>query len=360
MRSDRPIRRILVIRRKALGDALVTLPAMYRLAAAFPSAQIDLVVDRPLAPLLQDLAHGCAVLAWPPPPSRRPWWLRLRDAGYDLVIDYLGSPRTALWTALSGAPLRVGFDLPRRRWAYNVRVPRNRRGAVDVVQFAGEAFLDPLRALGLAPAAWRPGEGASCLTSDEQTLGTAYRAWQADWVASGRPRVALMFSATWPAKAWPAREGAALYRQLAAQGLDPVLVTGPGDAGLAAELRAAAPEARFAPPTTLPELAHLLARCSIYVGTDNGPRHLAALLGVPTLTLFGPTDPRGWNPEDPRHVAVTAPVACAPCNLTRCPIPGHPCLDGLPAATVAAAVRKLLAQLQAARPAGSRIAKELG
>jgi ADP-heptose:LPS heptosyltransferase len=148
-------RRVLVIRRKALGDALVTLPAVLRLAAALPAATIDLVVDRPFAPLLASMAQGVQVIAWPP---AQPGWLRsLRAARYDLVIDYLGSPRTAWWTALCGAPLRVGYDLPRRRWAYNVRVPRNADQTTALAAFAGEAFLDPLRVLGLDPAPWRAG-----------------------------------------------------------------------------------------------------------------------------------------------------------------------------------------------------------
>ena len=60
------MRRILVIRRKALGDALVTLPAVLRLCESFPAAAVDLVVDRPFADLLAGLAGGVRVLAWPP------------------------------------------------------------------------------------------------------------------------------------------------------------------------------------------------------------------------------------------------------------------------------------------------------
>lgn len=356
MKLRTPPRKILVIRRKGLGDALVTLPAVWQLAAAFGGARLDLVIDRPFVPLLADLAQGLRVLPWPPsPPSRQPWWTLLRAENYDLVLDYLGSPRTALWTALSGAPLRVGYDLPRRRWAYNLRVPRNRREDQPVVQFAGEAFLDPLRALGFDPPPWRPGAASSF---SSRGLGDRYRDWLATLPTDGRPLAALVFSATWAAKAWPAREAAALWRSLDGAGVVPVLICGPGDEALATALRAEAPQARFAPPTTLPELAHLLSRCAVCVGTDNGPRHLAALLGVPTVTLFGPTDPRGWNPADPRHVAVTRGVPCAPCDLTVCPVAGHPCLDDLPAGEVAPVVQRLLAAT-ARRPArGSGLENE--
>lgn len=342
-------RRILVLRRKALGDALVTMPAVLRLAAAAPAARIDLVIDRPFAPLLAGLAArrdgggGLAVIAWPPHDGGTWSWLRrLRAARYDLVIDYLGSPRTALWTALSGAALRVGYDLPTRRWAYNVRALRNRERGVPLSAFAGEAFLDPLRALGLTPSPWPAGGTLGAPAVLDAALGAAYRGWAASFFGEGRPVAALVFSATWPAKAWPAEHAARLYGLLEEGGVVPLFVPGPGDDDLARDLLRARPDAVLAPPTNLLELADLLARCRVCVATDNGARHLAAGLGTATVTLFGPTDPRGWNPADPRHVAVVNRVPCAPCDLTVCPVAGHPCLEGLAPATVAAAVQRLL------------------
>jgi ADP-heptose:LPS heptosyltransferase len=349
--AGRDIRRILVIRRKGLGDALVSLPAVRELAAAFPHAHLDLVIDRPFARLLGDLAEGLTVIPWSADIAGWRWLLQLRAARYDLVVDYLGSPRTAWWTALSGAPVRVGYDLPRRRWAYNVRVPRNRSGHHRLTQFAGEAFLDPLRALGLAPEPWQGGDARSL----DPALGAVYRAWDEAWPVDDRPRVALVVSASWPAKAWPAVRVADCYAQLQDAGVDPVLAPGPGDEELVQAVVAAAGEVRVAPSTTLPELCHLLSRCAVFVGTDNGARHLAAALGVPTVTVFGPTDPRGWNPDDPRHVAITRPVPCAPCNLTRCPVPGHPCLDDLPAEAVTAAVLALLGRPAPDAGAGKEI-----
>lgn len=342
MNRPASIRRILLIRRRALGDALVTLPAVLAVHRAWPEAAVDLVVDRPFAPLLAELAAPVAVVAWPPPAGES-WLARLRGGRYDLVIDWLGNPRTAIWTALTGAPLRVGYDLPRRRWAYNLRVPRNRVDGRAVRAFAGEAFLDPLRALGLAPAPWRAGRaGTDPAGAAEPTLGTAYRDWRAAWGLATRRPVVLMMSATWPAKAWPAAHVAALVTSLAAAGREPLLVPGPGDGALLGELAGRVPADRIAPPTGLGELADLLEHARLFVGTDCGARHLAAAVGLPTVTLFGPTDPVGWNPASPAHVALRTGAPCSPCDLTRCPVPGHPCLDGLAPETVHAAALRLL------------------
>jgi heptosyltransferase-1 len=335
-----PVRRILVIRRKALGDCLVTLPAVLELARAFPRADLDLVIDRPFASLLGGLARGVRVLPWPPERPASGWWRRLRGGRYDLVLDYLGSPRTALWTAVTGARLRVGYDLRGRRWAYNVRVARNRLEDTGLMPFAGESFLDPLRALGLSPPPWRPAGCAAGWAPGESLLGESYRAWHRQWRPS-RPRVGLVFSATWSAKAWPVEHVVQLHRLLIDAGASPLQITGPGDEELAAVLRRELPASDLAPPTTLTELADLLSGLDLWIGTDNGVRHLAQLIGLPTLTLFGPTDPRGWNPPGRMHVALRTGEPCSPCDLTICPVPGHPCLARLEPAHVLLAARRL-------------------
>lgn len=347
-KTDQDFRRILLIRRKALGDALVSLPAAVAVADAWPRARVDLVVDRALAPLFRDvfagLAPNLAIVAYPGD-ADGPWLPWLRRQGYDLALDWLGSPRTAMWTAFCGARVRVGYDLPRRRWAYNVRVPRNRAGGQNLRGFAGEAFLDPLRALGLDPAPWRPCGRAQ----DRSTpaIATPFDDWLTGWLAgpqgsAGGARVVLVMSATWSAKAWPARHIAGLWRALSAAGAKVVLAPGPGDEALVSALAAELPPSAFAPPSTLGQMARLLQGADLFIGTDNGLRHLAAALGVPTVTMFGPTDPGGWNPPGPRHVCVRRGVSCSPCDLTECPVPGHPCLEELGAEPVAEAALRLL------------------
>jgi ADP-heptose:LPS heptosyltransferase len=334
---------VLIIRRRALGDALVSLPLVHRLCDALPAAEIDLLIDRPFAELVARGAGRARVLAWPPPPELAPQgWLRfLRGRRYDLVIDVLSTPRTALWTALSGARLRVGYDLRWRRWAYNLPVPRNREGKTALGQFAGEGFLDLARRLTLPVAPWRPGEPPHIPVD---SLGQAHRLWAEAWSAGAAPRIGLALGATWPAKAWPAREAARLIVALRDAGRVPLLLPGPGDEALTAALRAELPDAPVAPPTDLMQLADLLGRLDLLVCTDNGARHLAALMDTPTVTLYGPTDPRGWNQEHPLHVGLSRPVDCAPCDLKVCPVPGHPCLDGLTAETVLEVVETVLSR----------------
>ncbi len=342
--------RILLIRRKALGDALVTMRAVLEVVRAWPDASVDLVIDRPFVDLLDGLtarADGAGelrVLSWPPPVGKS-WLGVLRGGEYDLVIDWLGSPRTALWTIMTGAPVRVGYDLPQRRWAYNIKVPRNQASGRDLRGFAGEAFLDPLRCLGVVPSPWRDGFAAAPVSDQAPgEFSENYRTWLDSWIRDSGPRVVMMMSATWSAKAWPAGRAAELFQELRRRDFNPILVTGPGDEKLETELRKLLPGDAIAPPTNLLELAHLLGLARIFVGTDCGPRHLAASLGVPTVTLFGPTDPVGWNPAAPSHVAVRTDEECSPCDLADCPFPGHPCMMELTPGMVMEAVERVLGE----------------
>lgn len=338
------LRNILVIRRRGLGDALVSLPAVAALAETAPDARIDLLIDRPFVPLLERAFTSGRVVPWPPVDAdAAPWRGRLSGPPYDLVLDLLSTPRTALWTALSGARLRVGYDLPWRRWAYNVRVPRNADAGRLLGQFAGESFLDPLRALGLEPGPWTP---AGIGTQRDDGLDETYRTWRDAAVPDPDRDVALVLSAGWPAKAWPTENAADFVATARQAGVRCILIPGPGDEALTAALVAEVPDLVVAPPTGLVELADLLSRCRAYVGTDGGARHVAASLGRPTCTLFGPTDPSGWNREHPDHVAVRTGEECSPCDLRTCPVPGHPCMSGLTADAVWKACGPLLGSVE--------------
>ena len=338
------IRRILLIRRRALGDALVTLPAIEEVRLAWPEARIDMVMDRPFASLLSGLAPGVNVLSYPP--DKNASWLKiLRSGQYDLVLDWLSTPRTALWTILTGAPLRVGYDLRKRWWAYNVRVPRNREGRESLRSFAGESFLDPLRSLGFLPAPWTDGiVDQPGLSFPEEALRSSVLGWLEEWRKRPGAPVVVVMSATWSAKAWPAAHILELFKLMGKEGMNPVLVTGPGDEPLAEQLKDRLPVECWAPPTNLFELLRILQSSVLFVGTDCGVRHLAASVGVPTVTLFGPTDAGGWNPATPNHVSVRVGQDCSPCDLTSCPVAGHPCMTDLSPDMVFSTVTRVLAR----------------
>lgn len=333
-----PPSRILVIRRRAIGDVLVSLDVARALREAWPQAHLGFVVDAAGAVLVEGHRFVDEVLVYDrkrfssgPVVSRirngLGWLARLRAWRADLVVDLLGTPQTALWSALSGAAVRVGPRRRQRTWAYNRLVEPE-----DTTRFAGERFLDWARALELDPGAWRPHAPPVAV---EQRAALAGR-------DDARPLVILNPSATWPAKAWPAEHFATLARRLG-EDCDVRVAWGPGEEAVRdAIVEGSSAIARALPPTSLPELGAWLGRAALVITTDSGPKHLAVAMGTPTLTLFGSTNPRGWQPGLAGHAWLTEPVECHPCDLTVCPVPGHPCLDALSPERVAARAGDLL------------------
>ena len=112
-------------------------------------------------------------------------------------------------------------------------------------------------------------------------------------------------------KIWPADRFAEVGNRLGEWG--PVVITsGPADEGIIARLKPLLPDARFVDPLPLPDLAGLFASARLYIGNDSGPTHLAAAVGTPSIAIFGPTDPRTWQPRGARVEVLTAPSDIPP------------------------------------------------
>jgi heptosyltransferase-2 len=143
-----------------------------------------------------------------------------------------------------------------------------------------------------------------------------------------QPFLCLMPGASNPAKTWPAANFAALARLAAARGFLPVVLGGPAERTLGAEVAGDVGVNRCG--DTLLEAAAWMAGAVGAVGNDSGLGHLSAACGTPTLVLAGPMEPRMFRPFGPRvDLMAVEGLPCAPCGLKTCPVPGHPCLESL-------------------------------
>lgn len=352
----RGVQSALVIRHRAGGDLLLTTPALRALRAGLPGARIDVVAARGMGALLAGNTDVDRVIEL----DRRSLlaqaslYARLARRGYDLVLDLVSNPRSALMARLTRAPIRVGYDIPGRRGAYTLRVPReplDDRGR-PALRYAPEAALDQVRALGIPP------RGLELRLEVSAEARARIDAWLAEARPAPRgPLLACLPTGSWPAKSWAPERFAAVMDSLAGAGTA-IWLWGPGERERVLAARAAmrAPSL-LAPETDWQGLAALLARCALFVGNDSGPKHVAAALGVPTVAVYGPTHPTTWDPPEGPHVAVTAEgLDCLFCNATRCPLTGDRwmrCMRDVSAERVAEAARSLLARTEA-RPCASR------
>jgi ADP-heptose:LPS heptosyltransferase len=338
------VRRILVLRRRALGDLLLTLPAVRALATSFPQAAVDLLVDRPLVPVVEGLSYVAKVVVFPDaastPRGRTAALVRLhreiRAARYDLVVDAIGTPRTAVLAWWSGAPVRAGFAIRGRRWAYTVTVPRSdaRRPV-----YMRDAYLELVAAVGAT-------------TRDLSFAPAGAEAADAIQDAAGAPRIAVAPGATWPAKAWPEAHYARLLALLTGDlGAQVMVFWGPGEEALADRLVAAEPRAVKAPGGDVAALARGLRAHDLLVSGDSGARHVAIGVGLPTVAFFGPTDIPTATPPEGGHRTLTSPIECAPCQRLTCPLAENFCLTRV---TPEQAFEAVVAALPARRTAGAR------
>jgi ADP-heptose:LPS heptosyltransferase len=338
---------LLIVRLKALGDIVLSLPIIAALREHFPEAWIGYLCWGEYAESLSgDTGLDDVVIL----PKR---WLdqaglmrRLRRRKIDVVLDLLSSPRSAVLTRMTGGRILLGMDVGRHRWCYHHVLPRAimRCGRI-VKRYTMVSNWEIVRLLGLEKEYARL-VGTACGSADLD-LHTALRAiddpqiaktfdlgigfpaaererrWAREYVAAlGIPPqriVGIAPGATYRSKSWPVERFIALSKMLMnRRGLTPLLLWGPGEDGLARGIAEAVPGSILAPSTGIARLGALLAELPVLVTLDTGPKHIAVLVGTPTVTLFGPTDPEYWDPLTDTHVAIHHPMECFPCRNKAC------------------------------------------
>ena len=352
--------RILLVRLRLIGDVVFTTPIPHALRRQFPAAELVYLVEPAAAPVVAGNPALSEVIVAP----HRNGWRRVRDdlviarqlrsRRFDVAIDLHGGPRSASVTWLSGAPLRIGYDVPGRRWMYTrvVHRPRVLRARHSVEnQWDLLAALDPVFT---APA--DRDRDRVTMTVDEP----ARHAMDTRLAALGVPadgRVILLHvSAGNPFRRWPEQSFAELTAGLVTAHPNRwVLVTGgPSDREAAVRVisraRAAAGPAAAriasAEDLSLAELRAAMDRAALYIGGDSGPLHIAATSDVPIVGLYGPTlveRSAPWRPSSLKTESIDVGVIpCRPCEQRTC-VPGDfRCLTGISASTVRAAAERLL------------------
>jgi lipopolysaccharide heptosyltransferase I len=327
----------LIIRLGSLGDVIHGIPAAAALRERHPDARIDWLVDPRYVELLALVEGLDAAVPFDPRGLVRggaSWSTlgRLRDAHYDAVVDLQGLLKSAVIARLVGAARRVGF--PRA----HLREPAARFFYTETPD-PGEAphvihkNLALVRALGVEATAvrfpWRPAQSA---------LAAAVRA------RFGPEGYALLNpGAAWPNKRWPpARFGAVAAAIRWEYGLRSVVMWGPGEEPLAAEVVAASEgAAEAAPETTITDIVAIARGGRVMVSGDTGPLHIGGALGVPLVALFGPTLPARNGPWAARDEVLSRVSGCE-CFYQRECRRADRCIDDISVDEVLVSVRRRL------------------
>jgi len=319
--------KVLIVKVSALGDVVHALPVLAWLKSADPQMDIDWLVEESFAPLLEGHPLLRKVVR-----LRTKAWRRvgagegirqalavgaeLRRERYDVVLDLQGNSKSGLFTLLSRAPLRYGFDRTGTREWPN-RLATNRK-----VALSDDAFHITERSLTVAQTAFPAGSVrrlAGPLVVDQEASARVELQFR-DRGLDSRPIVILHYGTTWKTKLWALENWQQLAARLCEAGVQPLLTWGNDEELAAAEaIRVASGERAVVwPRGTLPELVALLARADLVVGGDTGPVHIAAAVGTSTVSLFRVTDARRNAPRGDIHLCLQTPLDCSPCLRKFC------------------------------------------
>ncbi len=326
-------RRILVVRLDQIGDFILTTPFLRELKKSAPLARITLVVKPELAEMAASCPYADDVLTFDWHIARRSedWRRRLRalyfcaahlwPRRFDLAIIPRWDADWYCQTFIaygSGAPKRVGYseDVDSIKRVHNHGYDRLLTQALHrkSVTHEVERGLDLLREMG----------GTVAETLLPSVSDSAADDWAQAWlddnkVRDNEPLIALgPFAGNSALKQWPRSNFAALGRRLRAEyGGRIVVVGGPGNRtdaqAICGEI---GPDALTLTGAVLPQTAALLRRCTLFVGDDSGPMHLAAA-GIPVVALFGPSCPHRFRPWTPTAEVVWHQLPCSPCSIAK-------------------------------------------
>ena len=365
--------RILLIKPSALGDVVHTIPVLVKLRARYPRARIDWLITPENAEIVRchPALSNVVLFARRDFSKRGRRWRaflsffdllkQIRRAKYDLVIDMHGQVRSAFFALISGAPVRIGFDRPIKRtltvsaehdlknvpshgwrgaregswiaYTHRIPIPTLDVHAIDRYLWVGKllGFDDtpPDLTIYLSP----------------ETIRNVDRLLKEKGVSASQPLIVLVPGTIWETKHWTIEGFAGVARQFLHDGYAVALAGTKRDEQRCRQIAAAAPGAcDLSGKTTPADLAALIRRAEVTVTNDSGSMHVAASLGKPMVSIFGPTNPVHIGPYERPDSVVRVDLPCSPCNyrrLSQCPY-DHACMKQVTSAMVVERVQKIL------------------
>lgn len=305
-----PPRTVLVLRLSAVGDIVLTTPAIEALKRAWPHARIVWAIKQSCAPLLRHNPYVDDIVALQPKESVWSFAQRLRAFNIDAILDVHNTLRTRVIRALlpnvgvtsvwhkrpwrDEIPVRLGWR------PYHSHKPFSDRMHDAVEQLVGQGTLP---------------HGQLRIWCSDRDMRAARDLLVQHGIDLHRPILGIAPGARWETKRWPVTRFAELAARAAQHGIQVVVTGSHSERNLGEQIRTTVPTAQLLfdelPLTLLPPM---IAHCNTFVCNDSGPMHIARALGIPTLAFFGPTDPTMFDFTG-HHVMRATNVACAPCHF---------------------------------------------
>jgi len=344
---------ILIVKLSAIGDVIHTLPSLAALRRLYPQAHITWIIEEASADLIAGHPDLDRVLV-----SRRKRWTRelrnpgrigevikeirdfireFRDRPYDLVIDFHGLFKSAVFVFLSRGRRKLGYNSLQELSGLflNEKIPE------DMEKHAVDRYLDFPRYLGA-----RDSEPEFFIPVGKENEKKVDELLRSSGIDRDERFVAVSPMALWETKLWDEDKFAALCDRIISELGVKIVFTGNEEGGMNERIQSlmTVPCVNLGGKTTLRDLACLYQRAVLLVTTDSGPMHIAAAAGTPVVALFGPTSPARTGPYGKEHTVIRREIDCSPCFLKKCET--RQCMKDISVEEVFQAVKERLKPLQ--------------
>ena len=312
------ISKILIRGTNWIGDAVLTLPAVASIRASYPSSFIAVLTKPWVADIYRIFSAVDEVIIYekkydsPTGVFRLAWMLKKYK--FDAAILLQNAVEAAIIASFAGIPIRGGYNSDGRGLLLTHGVKRTREiKAVHQIAY----YQEMVKALGCIDIGREMHLETKINPFDAQKTIQKFIPGENKEICGIAPGAVYG-----PAKRWfPERFGALADMIEKSYNLQGVLFGGKADWEAAEETRKSAKSklVNIAGKTNLQEAIHLISQCRLFVSNDSGLMHVAGALNVPTVAIFGSTNPVTTSPAGEKTIIVRQNVSCSPCLEKTCP-----------------------------------------
>jgi len=338
------VRRLLVVRLRSIGDTVLATPSLFALRRFLPLAQIDILLEDWVAPVLlgSDLVDRVIPIARDSKTARARLARELRASRYDVVYNLHGGTTATLLTRATGAKHRVGFGHYQYARLHNHAAP----SSLEIWQRPSLHSVEQQLALigwtGV-PVTDRP--PTRLAVTDSSLLSVAEKLRAAGFDDQDKPFAVIHPAAAFDTKQWAAENFAQVADELNARGLTPIVIVSAKEKQMLGSLmQQTSARVIGLSDLGLPEVTVLASGARLFVGNDSGIAHIAAAAGAPCVVIFGSSNVAHWRPwtTNPSEV-VCEEMPCQPCHGYFCAEFEKPeCILRVPVERVVGAIDRIL------------------
>jgi heptosyltransferase II len=310
------IKNILFLRHDRVGDMVFSTPALKALRRTYPKAKITVLASKRNYEIIQNNPNIDEIVVY----RGLYWFIReIRKEGFDLTIDSFNTYelKQALLSYLSGARHTIGFEQAGREIFFNIKGPR-----LQPAKHLVEHILELVNYLGCDVSGCKP---ELFITNEEIQWASSFLLNMG--IDTSKLTVALHPGGHFETQRWSIERFGRVAEKIAEElEGNAIILAGPDERLILERIKQIRGGNVFIiSAISIRQAMAILSRCDLFLGNNSGPLHIAAALGLPTVSTIGPTVTPLWLPYGNRHTVLRKDVDCSPCNNAVCK--DHRCME---------------------------------